>query len=57
MPYGPSGQGADGVRPWMRNLDALRILDERYARGEIGREEYLEKRADLLGDQGGDRPS
>jgi putative membrane protein len=26
---------------------ALTILSERYARGEIGREEYLEKRRDL----------
>lgn len=25
----------------------LAVLEERYARGEIGREEYLEKRADL----------
>jgi putative membrane protein len=57
MSYGPSSHGADGVRPWMRNLDALRILDERYARGEIDREEYLQKRADLLGDLGGDRPT
>lgn len=29
--------------------EALRILDERYARGELGREEYLEKKADLSG--------
>ena len=26
---------------------ALEILDEAYARGELGREEYLQKRADL----------
>ncbi|MGB8360506.1 MAG: SHOCT domain-containing protein [Acidimicrobiia bacterium] len=26
---------------------ALNLLDERYARGEIEREEYLERRADL----------
>lgn len=26
---------------------ALELLDERYARGEIEREEYLERRADL----------
>lgn len=57
MPYGPGGQGADGPRPWMRNLDALRVLDERYARGEIDRAEYLQKRADLLGDSGGGLPN
>jgi uncharacterized membrane protein len=27
----------------------LEILGERYARGEINREEYLEKRSDILG--------
>ena len=27
---------------------ALHTLDQRYARGEITREEYLEKRADIL---------
>jgi putative membrane protein len=27
----------------------LFILDERYARGEISREEYLQKRQDILG--------
>jgi uncharacterized membrane protein len=26
---------------------ALRVLGERYARGEIGKEEFLEKRRDL----------
>ena len=30
----------------------LGILDERYARGDIGREEYLSRRADLKGDDG-----
>ncbi len=32
----------------MPNRRALEILDERYARGEISREEYLEMRATLL---------
>ncbi|MEW6400204.1 MAG: SHOCT domain-containing protein [Chloroflexota bacterium] len=30
-----------------RRPDALAVLEERYARGEVGREEYLQKRDDL----------
>jgi putative membrane protein len=30
-----------------RKPDALAVLEERYARGEINREEYLQKRDDL----------
>lgn len=30
-----------------RKPDALAILEERYARGEVGREEYVQKRDDL----------
>ena len=30
-----------------RRLSALDVLEERYARGEIGRDEYLEKRRDI----------
>lgn len=30
-----------------RHSDALSILEQRYARGEIQREEYLEKKRDL----------
>ena len=43
------------VRPHDREPHAgraavdLDVLDQRYARGEINREEYLQKRADLLG--------
>jgi putative membrane protein len=29
--------------------DSLQILEERYARGEIDRDEYLQKRRDILG--------
>lgn len=32
-----------------RGSRALEILDEAYARGEMSREEYLQKRADLKG--------
>jgi putative membrane protein len=47
------GDYAPGGRPWGSHpttpdrADALRILHERYARGEIGRDEYLERRNDL----------
>ncbi len=30
-----------------KKLGALAVLEERYARGEVGREEYLQKRDDL----------
>jgi len=33
--------------PLRREQRALGLLDERYARGEIDRDEYLEKKADL----------
>ena len=32
-----------------RRSRGLEVLDERYARGEIGRDEYLAKRRDLTG--------
>lgn len=32
-----------------RGKTALEVLEERYARGEIDREEYLKRRADLGG--------
>ena len=37
------GRG-DGARP----ASALDTLEQRYARGEIGRDEYLQKKADIF---------
>lgn len=34
--------------PFWRNSQALDILEQRYARGEIGRDEYLQKKNDLM---------
>jgi putative membrane protein len=34
-------------QPYLRNENALEILKERYARGDISREEYLSMRKDL----------
>ena len=39
--------GTDKPRPPVANIEALRILEERYARGDISREEFLERKADL----------
>lgn len=36
-----------GAWPHARGRDAIDLLGERYARGDIDREEYLERRADL----------
>jgi len=40
-------KGRNGKRDDSQKDSALSILDERYARGEIGREEYEEKRREL----------
>lgn len=40
------GTGASGAKPERTARD---ILDERYARGEIDREEYLRRRQDIEG--------
>ncbi|HXJ02319.1 MAG TPA: SHOCT domain-containing protein [Micropepsaceae bacterium] len=39
-----------GMHDWgERRSTGLAILEERYARGEIDREEYLQKKQDILG--------
>jgi putative membrane protein len=43
-----SPSGGAGLLP-PRRSSALDILEERYARGEINRDEYLEKKRDLAG--------
>ncbi len=44
---GGFGHMSGGDRTEQREKTALELLDEAYARGEIGREEYLRKREDL----------
>ena len=46
--YGPEGPSKSAGA-----FEALRVLEERYARGEIGREEFMQKRADLTGQPAG----
>ncbi len=36
-----------------RRSTGLELLEERYARGEIDREEYLQKKRDIVGDSAG----
>lgn len=43
--------------PAAGSTQALRLLEERYARGEITREEFLERREVLAGGSGPDQPS
>jgi putative membrane protein len=42
-----AGVGPHGAQP--RRSGGLDVLEERYARGEIKREEYLQMRKDILG--------
>jgi putative membrane protein len=44
-----SGVTAAQPGPVGASPDALRILEERYARGEINHDEYLERKKDLTG--------
>jgi putative membrane protein len=36
-------------QPRLARSRGLEVLEERYARGEINRDEYLQKKADILG--------
>ena len=47
--YSAGTPPAAGTPPSPARTEALAILEARYARGEIQREEYLEKKADLGG--------
>jgi putative membrane protein len=44
---GPPWPMCGGYRRWDREENAREILDRRYARGEISREEYQRMRKDL----------
>lgn len=48
-----SGRGGGYLPGSDRGSSAVDLLEERYARGEIEREEYLQKKQDLLGGGGG----
>lgn len=44
-----SASGGGNLPPSERRSPGLDALEERYARGEINREEYLQKKKDILG--------
>ncbi len=46
--FGASRRRGPDVPTAERNFPAPEILEQRYARGEINREEYLEKKKDML---------
>jgi putative membrane protein len=41
--------GSEGHGPHVRRSTGLDVLEERYARGEINRDEYLQKKKDIGG--------
>lgn len=45
----PQGTSGPAEQPPAQKSRALQILEEAYARGEISREEFLQKRDDLTG--------
>jgi putative membrane protein len=50
--HGHGQPGApQGPPPGAGSSGALQVLEERYARGEIQREEFLQRKQDLLGGQ------
>jgi putative membrane protein len=46
--HGDGGHMSGGQPVERQQKSALELLDEAYARGEITRDEYLQRRADLL---------
>lgn len=42
-------QRADTLQPPTRRHAGLDVLEERYARGEISRDEYMQKKRDIVG--------
>ena len=55
--FAPRGGSYPPLSPgsFFTSSTALEILDARYSRNEISREEYLQKRADLAGKTPGER--